>query len=163
MPTPTPTSTPTPTRADVIKAARRWLGTPYRHQASRCGAGADCLGLIRGVYRELYGYEPETPPPYTPDWAEAPASDGTLSEAMADAARRHLCECDLAQAAPGDVVLFRMVARGPAKHAAILVADSRMIHAYSGRAVCETTLGPWWRARLAFSFRFPGVTDIWPH
>ena len=40
-------------RAAVI--ARKWLGTPYRHQASLRGEGADCLGLIRGVWRELTG------------------------------------------------------------------------------------------------------------
>ncbi|MEM9842167.1 MAG: peptidase P60, partial [Pseudomonadota bacterium] len=40
------------TRAEVIEAARAWLGTPYRHQASRRGVGADCLGLIRGVWRD---------------------------------------------------------------------------------------------------------------
>ena len=38
--------------AAVVAAARRWLGTPYRHQASVRGEGADCLGLVRGVWRE---------------------------------------------------------------------------------------------------------------
>lgn len=37
------------TRAAIVAEARRWLGTPYRHQASVIGAGADCLGLVRGV------------------------------------------------------------------------------------------------------------------
>ena len=35
----------------VVVEARRWLGTPYLHQASECGVGADCLGLLRGVWR----------------------------------------------------------------------------------------------------------------
>jgi cell wall-associated NlpC family hydrolase len=43
------------TRARVVALARTWLGTPYHHQASLRGAGADCLGLLRGVYAELYG------------------------------------------------------------------------------------------------------------
>ena len=58
------------TRRAIISEARRWIGTPYCHQASVQGAGADCLGLLRGVWRVIYGAEPETPPPYTPDWAE---------------------------------------------------------------------------------------------
>jgi len=54
----------------VLALAEPWIGTPYRHQASLRGVGCDCLGLIRGVWRELYGSEPELPPPYAPDWAE---------------------------------------------------------------------------------------------
>ena len=40
------------TRPHIVAAARRWLGTPYHHQATRQGVGADCLGLVRGVWRE---------------------------------------------------------------------------------------------------------------
>jgi hypothetical protein len=32
-----------------------------------------------------------------------------------------------------------------------------MIHAHDGAAVCEIALAPWWRRRLAYAFRFPGV------
>ena len=56
-------------RRDVIHAARGWIGTPYHHQASARGVGTDCLGLLRGVWRELHGHEPEPPPPYARDWA----------------------------------------------------------------------------------------------
>ena len=57
-------------RAALLTEARRWIGTPYRHQASTMGSGADCLGLIRGVWRNLFGKEPEQIPPYTADWSE---------------------------------------------------------------------------------------------
>ena len=60
----------TQTSRAVIAAARRWLGTPYRHQASTMGAGCDCLGLIRGVWREVLGPEPELPPAYSQMWGE---------------------------------------------------------------------------------------------
>ncbi|MEE8633091.1 MAG: hypothetical protein V3S93_01305 [Methyloceanibacter sp.] len=49
--------------------ARGWLGTPYHHQASVKGVGCDCLGLVRGLWRELCGPEPEAMPRYTRDWA----------------------------------------------------------------------------------------------
>ena len=55
-------------RERVLDEARRWIGTPYRHQGTRLGVGCDCLGLVRGVWRALYGAEPETPGPYSPDW-----------------------------------------------------------------------------------------------
>lgn len=41
------------TGADVVQAARAWLGTPYHHQARLRGVGVDCLGLLIGVCREL--------------------------------------------------------------------------------------------------------------
>ena len=60
-------------------------------------------------------------------------------------------------AGAGDVLLFRFAPRAPAKHAAILSGPNRMIHACAGRAVAETALGPWWRRRRAYAFRFPGA------
>lgn len=141
-------------RSTVVAMARAWIGTPYRHQASEKGVGADCLGLVRGVWRELYGEEPETAPPYTPDWAEW----GGV-EALRDAARRHLVEVAPSTAQAGDVMLFRMRDDSPAKHAAILSAPARVIHAYWARAVVETSLTPWWLRRRAFAFRFPGIED----
>ena len=141
-------------REDILTAARGWIGTPYRHQASLKGAGTDCLGLIRGVWREVYGAEPEDPPRYTPDWAEALGEDTLLQ-----AARRHLTECPIGASQPGDLLLFRMGLGCPAKHAAILSGERAIIHAYWGRAVCETRLVPWWERRIAAAFTFPALPD----
>lgn len=141
-------------RAEIVDAARAWLDTPYRHQASEQGAGADCLGLIRGVWRALYGDEPEAVPAYSPDWAELAGE-----ETLRDAGRRHLLEIPLSTARAGDVLLFRVRAGTPAKHAAILTAPTRIIHAYWGRAVTETSLTPWWLRRRAYAFSFPGAID----
>ena len=69
----------------IIAEARSWIGTPYRHQASLKGVGCDCLGLVRGVWRTLYGEEPERMPAYSRDWAEA-----SLRETLAEAGTRHL-------------------------------------------------------------------------
>ena len=44
----------------LVAAARGWIGTPYVHQASCKGAGADCLGLVRGVWREIQAHPPRT-------------------------------------------------------------------------------------------------------
>ncbi len=143
-----------PTRNDIMACARSWLSTPYLHQASLNGAGADCLGLVRGVYMDLYGNEPETAPAYSADWAEV-----SNEETLRDAARRHLVGVQREKMRPGDVVLFRVNAGAPAKHAAILSAPRRIIHAYSGRAVCESHLSSWWLKRLIYAFQFPGVED----
>jgi NlpC/P60 family putative phage cell wall peptidase len=142
------------TRWQIVAEARAWIGTPYRHQASLKGVGCDCLGLVRGVWRALIGAEPQRPPPYSRDWAEASGA-----ETLAEAARAHLLEIDPAEFSPGDVLLFRYRAHYPAKHAAILAAPALMVHAHDGAAVTEAALAPWWRRRLAYAFRFPGVTD----
>jgi NlpC/P60 family putative phage cell wall peptidase len=136
----------------IVAEARSWIGTPYRHQASLKGVGCDCLGLVRGVWRAFHAGEPEPMPAYAPDWAEA-----TGAEALAEAARRHLVEIDRDQFAPGDVLLFRWRNGYPAKHAAIVTAPARMVHAHDGCAVTEVAIAPWWRRRLTYAFRLPGV------
>jgi NlpC/P60 family putative phage cell wall peptidase len=134
---------------DVLTIARGWIGTPYQHQASLRGAGCDCLGLLRGVWRELHGDEPETLPPYTPDWAEARGE-----ETLRDACARHLAPTDTI--ASGSVALFRMVRGGPAKHCGIIAkSDDRLtlIHARQNRRVMEEDFSRFWRTRLAYLFR----------
>jgi len=135
----------------AARIARQWLGTPYQHQASCLGAGADCLGLLRGVWRGLYAAEPCAVPAYTPDWAEA---DG--SEPLLRAAAALLCPA-MGEMAVGDVVILRMRARGPAKHLGILgaVSPPSLIHAYSGRGVVLSALTPAWARRIAGRYRFP--------
>ncbi|MBN8963306.1 MAG: C40 family peptidase [Rhizobiales bacterium] len=142
------------TRDALVTEARAWIGTPYRHQASVKGIGCDCLGLVRGVWRACIGDEPELPPPYAADWAEARGE-----EALADAALRHLRPVAVDRFKVGDVLLFRWRAGYVAKHVAIAARDGTMIHAHDGAAVCEVALAPWWRRRLAYAFAFPGVTD----
>ena len=134
----------------IIVLARGWLGTPYQHQASLKGVGCDCLGLVRGVWRERFGNEPEAPPAYAPDWAEA-----GLQETLADAGRRHLIEIPPLVFEEGDVLLFRWKPHLPAKHVGIATSRTHMIHAQEGVAVSEVPLSDWWLSRLAFAFRFP--------
>ena len=121
----------------IVTAARRWIGTPYHHQASLRGVGCDCLGLVRGVYRDLTGLEPETPPAYSRDWAEARGI-----ETMLDAAARHLTPVALADAKPGDVLIFRLRADTVAKHAAIMASPLTMIHAIEGVPALRSQLRP---------------------
>ena len=190
-------------RAAVVALARAWIGTPYVHQASAKGQGTDCLGLIRGVYRELHGADPEAPPPYTPDWNERRSAE----EPLLSAARRHLRELKIHRAGatqsgasgvhlprraaaraghsgegprvrdfvaprgdgsgiwgdesikPAQILIFRIVTDGPAKHCGIAAGDDRFIHAYAGRAVIEGWLSRWWMERIAGVFEFPGVEE----
>lgn len=145
--------TPRELNADkIVRVARGWIGTPYHHQASVRGVGADCLGLVRGVWRELYGREAEAPPPYSRDWAEASGC-----ETMLEAAARHLTAIAPAEAGAGDVVVFRLRAGTVAKHAAIMTGKTTMVHAMEGGPATEVALSPWWRRRIAAAFSFPGT------
>lgn len=135
----------------VLALAQGWLGTPYRHQASLQGVGCDCLGLIRGIWRELYGAEPELLPPYAPDWAERGGED----RLMAAAKRHFLAVPDRDEARPGDLLLFRWRADAAAKHLGILAGPQHFIHAYEQAAVVCSALVPGWKRRIAGVFRFP--------
>ena len=139
-----------PTRDEIVRAARGYIGTPYHHQAALAGAGCDCLGLIRGVWRDLYGVEPEQPPPYTPDWGETGGA-----EHMLEAAGRHMRPVPLAEADAGDVLIFRLRPGLVAKHAAILTGRTSMIHAQSEDRVREVTMNGWWSRRAVAAFGFP--------
>ncbi|MBW6496325.1 MAG: C40 family peptidase, partial [Burkholderiaceae bacterium] len=131
----------------VIATARRWLGTPYHDQASLCGVGCDCLGLARGVWREVVGDEPFPIPPYSRDWGETGPH-----EVLAEGARRMMMETVPADAPPGALVLFRMAPRAIAKHVGILTGPQSFIHAYENLGVIEQPLTPSWRRRIAFAF-----------
>ncbi len=138
-------------REDVVAAAREWLGTPYVHQASRLGAGSDCLGLIRGVWRALYGPEPLSLPAYTPDWGET----GT-DELLLAGARQFLVPTRHEQA--GDVLVFAMRSGAVAKHLGIQARtgpEASFIHAYERYGVVESPLTGPWRAKIAGRFAFP--------
>ncbi len=141
--------------ARIVKATRRWIGTPYHDQASVRGVGCDCLGLLRGVWRDVVGPEPLSVPPYSRDWGEV----GPV-EVLAEAARAAMIELDVSEARTGDVILFRMRAGAIAKHVGILSGTARgarthFIHAYERTGVIEECLTPAWQRRIAFAFRFP--------
>lgn len=135
----------------VVEAARGWLGTPYLHQSSCRGAGCDCLGLVRGVWREVLGTEPELPPAYSMDWAEPQGEERLWAAAL-----RHLRVAD--RPAVGQVLLFRMREGHVAKHLGIqsaVGAVPRFIHAYARHGVVESPLSAPWRRRIVARFEFP--------
>ncbi len=140
----------------IVTAARGWIGTPYCHQASCRGAGTDCLGLLRGVWREVLGQEPEAAPAYSMDWSEPGGQ-----EQLWQAASRHLVRQEEWIEAPGDVLLFRMRTGSVAKHLGIVArigAHPTFIHAYSGHEVVESPLSDPWARRIVARFTFPQET-----
>jgi len=150
--TPFPDGNGAITAGDVVRLARGWIGTPYHHQASQRGVGTDCLGLVRGVWRDLYGYEVQGPITYTRDW-----SSGKGEETLLDAARQYLEERPVESAAPGCVVVFRYRAGLAAKHCGIMTGQDAFVHAMEGAPVSEVAMTGWWRRRIVGVFAFPGI------
>lgn len=144
--------------ARAVRLARGWIGTPYVHQGAVRGAGADCLGLLRGVWRELYGTEPEPVPPYTSDWSE-PAREEVLWQAATRHLRTISAQRGSAPTAEGEVLLFRLRETGVAKHLGLVSRVGAegvwFIHAYTGHGVIESALSRPWARRVVGRFGFP--------
>jgi NlpC/P60 family putative phage cell wall peptidase len=142
----------------ILTEAYQWLGTPYRHGAARKQVGCDCLGLIRGVWREVYGNEPEKPATYAPDWAEL-----SETEPLLDAARKYMASrpmpSDIQDILPAQVLIFRWQPTMAAKHIAIMGQEGRFIHAYHGHRVLTSALVPQWFKRIAGVFEFPELMN----
>ena len=139
--------------ARAVAIARDWLGTPYLHQASKLGVGTDCLGLLRGIWRGLYGAEPEAIPPYADDWSEP-----SREERLWAGASRHLLALPAdAVPAEGQVLLFRMRDNAVAKHVGVqgaIGAAPSFIHAYTGHGVIESPLSLPWARKIVARFEF---------
>ncbi|MGF7160265.1 NlpC/P60 family putative phage cell wall peptidase [Rhodoligotrophos appendicifer] len=136
-----------PKASEIVSIARGWLGTPYRHQASLRGAGCDCIGLIRGVWREIGGREPKRLPAYSKDWAETGGEEALLNGLAAQFAH---VPSDARKA--GMVAVFRWRQSCAAKHAALLTGPDGMIHVHEGICVSEVAFCTWWQRRLAGVF-----------
>lgn len=137
----------------ITQQARAWIGTPYRHQGAKQHVGCDCLGLIRGVWTQVYMRAPEVPKPYSRDWAEQ-----TAHEPMLAAARKYCgLEIPLPDLHVGCLILFRWQAGSAIKHAGILSEPNKFIHAYERISVTQSSLVPSWRRRIAAVFEFPSI------
>lgn len=136
--------------AAVVAEARRWIGTPYVDQQTVRGAGCDCLGLVRGVWRAVVGPEPTEVPPYTRDWGET----GPV-EVMMAGALEWMVQVPLPESGAGAVVLFRMRSGAIAKHCGILTGAGTMIHARERLGVIEEPYTETWQRRAVAAFQFP--------
>jgi NlpC/P60 family putative phage cell wall peptidase len=139
----------------IVAVAESWIGTPYRHQGATRGIGCDCIGLIRGIWRELYGVELEPVAPYARDWAERGGEDRLLDAGI----RLFGPALGLGQMQSGDLLLFRWRSDTMVKHAGIFVGPSYFIHAYEQVAVTRSVLVPSWRRKIAAVHRFPPARD----
>jgi cell wall-associated NlpC family hydrolase len=134
------------TKADIVAAAREYLGAPYHHQG-RVKDGLDCLGLLIVVCRDL-----ELPHVDRSDYGRMPEKDRLLSELREHTGR----EMRPHEAAQGDILVFRYLRRP--RHVAIKT-DMGMIHSWADAGkVVEHGLDERWMQQCVTAFEFKGVT-----
>jgi len=132
----------------IVTEAREWIGTPYHHQMAVKGVGCDCLGLVRGVFKKVYGWEPEVPP-YSPDWGDA-----NNSETLMEAGFQYLEPITLEEYAAGDVVGIRWKEHRVVKHVLIMTSRDTAVHAHN-RVNCKEIRLNHYRPLVSVAFRFP--------
>jgi hypothetical protein len=142
------------TGADVVAEARRWLNTPWRHQARLHGVGVDCGGLIVCAAQALGLPVTDHPPGY-----------GRLPDGVA--LQRHIESQCLRIVAPelGAIALMRWT-RHP-QHVGFVGAlpdGWSLVHAWAGvRRVVEHLMDQEWEGRIVRDdlgpcfYRLPGV------
>ena len=143
------------TRAELLREAESWIGTPWRHQARLKGVGADCVGFVYGVYVGTGGtVESEPPTDYPATWHHWNKAERLYAEALAAG----LVEKPKDELLPGDVILFRF-RKGPAAHMGIMAEDGLFLHSYQTfDRIQYSRLDSAWRRRIAYVMRYPEVT-----
>jgi len=129
---------------EIVKIARSWLKTPYRHQGRIKGRAVDCVGLIIGIAHEL-GISDYDNRSYT--MSPNPLTMRLLLDA-------HLDNIPKTEKRPGDILLLRL--NDDPTHLAIFCGKT-IIHAYSSVAkCCEHELDKYWESRIKSVYRFRG-------
>lgn len=87
-------------RSSVVAEARKWIGTPYHHQADVLGSGVDCGMLLVRVFVDTGLCDPFDPRPYANDWMLHRSEERYLGFVF-DRTK------EVTSPQPGDVVVYR--------------------------------------------------------
>jgi cell wall-associated NlpC family hydrolase len=109
-------------RAEIVREALSWLGTPFHDSSGIKGAGCDCLHLIFRV-AQATGYAPAgNPPAYKPQWFQHRGEPMFLKGLVEYGAHK------VSSALPGDFAMYNFGRH--AAHAAIIIDANSLVHAY---------------------------------
>lgn len=154
-------------RDEWIAELREWIGTPFRHQGRTKGVGADCVGMVASVARDM----------------DLPAAEAARfvaygrmphKELFSDMAADYMDQLPYNrlqpiqdQAKPGDVIFFWIDTRDMPRHVGVYTGLNdegfpMMIHAHakSPRAVVEMPINAgYWQNRIVSIWTFPFFED----
>lgn len=137
---------------EIVRHARSWIGTPFRHQGRNPGLGVDCIGVVIDAMRRA-GVVP-------PGWNYTGYGREPLNGLLQTELQKYLTPTD--QWAPGTVLLMRWFAEP--QHVGIyagqhpLAGGDTVIHSCQSLGGCvEHTLSTKWRQRVCALYRIPGV------
>ena len=134
-------------RAELITAARGWVGVPFVHQG-RSRSGVDCVGYVISLMSDL-GLLPADFAERT-NYGRVPA-DSELQRAAA----RYMVPVTARE--PGAMALIRWPGTSLPSHVGILTGTT-IIHAYQrARGVVEQSYGQPWLRLTHSLWRLPGV------
>lgn len=116
----------TASRAEIVRIAREWAGTPFLPQECRKGRGCDCASFLVGVLVEAGAMRPPSLGDY--DYL-APIMVGGLR--YVEEMNRVADEIHESLAQPGDLVLYHLGRSW--SHAAIIIDWPRRVMHADGR------------------------------
>ena len=138
---------------EIVSLAQSQIGTPYVPGGARPDPGFDDFGLVQwvvGMLRLVKIKRPE-PSPFAPFSTEEKADK---TERLLEAFRASsLVEIEKAEIRPGDILVFRVVRGGPARHCGIMTDTDEFVYALAGATVKAQWLNRSWRDMLVAAFR----------
>jgi cell wall-associated NlpC family hydrolase len=118
------------TRAEAVAIARSWRGTPYVLQARVKGAGCDCATLLAEYLIEIGAADREDLGVYSHDWFCHAQDERYMLRLLRYSRKTAETICrGTPDAAPGNLVLFRVVGSRLFNHGAIVTEWPRGMHA----------------------------------
>lgn len=141
------------TRAEIVKEAREWIGTPYIASQRKKGVACDCVGLFWGITDEL-GLDVSTDLLLQPNYARYATGDKLIVTL-----RKYMDEIHKSQMIPGDLLVLKV--SGVPTHVGILAdfhGKPSIIHADNRHGVIETRLG-FWSSKIVTVFTVRELED----
>lgn len=137
-------------RAEILREARTWIGTPYREQGHMKGTGADCIGLFRGIAENLELYDMATAlEAFEPFAAYSRFPNPTKLRAGLAA---FFVKIDFAEVLVADILIFR--GKQFPQHMA-MATDRGLLHCLERHGVVEHIMDEDWFGRFLAAYRFP--------
>lgn len=134
-------------RAEIVAAARRYVGTPFRHQGRHREFGIDCRGLVSCVAYDLGLMDVRID-----DYDRQPNETRFRAEV-----RKHMDPIPFSQLLPGDALTFFF---GAERHFGLVtkIDPLTIVHAYEAVGRCvEQAVDQTISLRIRGCYRYRGV------